>query len=104
MTTKKTTTGKDQDKPVLAEKTVTVEGVKVTVATEAMKRLDVMEAMDESQSGENPFAIIRVLKSVFGAEKYEEIKDHLEEKHGQADIENMMDFFKAVLKKVSPNS
>ena len=94
----------DADTPEPAEKTVTVQGMKVTISTTAMKRIDVIEALDDLSSGRNEFAIITVFKSVFGMDQYKAIKDHLAEKHEHVDLEHMSEFFKAALKKAAPNS
>lgn len=98
------TARKDADKPVPKVKKVTVQGIKVDVDPKIMAELDVMEALDESKTGENPFAIIRVFKAVFGEEKYKEIAAHLKEEHGAARFEDMNEFFTDALKKASPNS
>lgn len=95
---------KDQDKPEPTEKTVTVQGMKVTISTNAMKSLGAFEAMDDFKSGRNPFAIVAVYKEVFGLKQYAAIKEHLEEKHGTVEVLHMEEFFTAALKKVSPNS
>lgn len=94
----------DADTPEPAEKTVTVQGMKVTISTSAMKRIDVVEALDDLESGRNQFAIISVFKSVFGLEQYKAIKEHLAEKHEHVELEHMSEFFKASLKKAAPNS
>lgn len=104
MAASKDTTRKNADTPEPAERTVTVEGMKVTISTKAMRRLDVVEAMDDINSGRNQFAIVSVFRTVFGDEQYGKIKDHLAKKHEDVDVEHMSAFFEAVLKKAAPNS
>lgn len=105
MAASKDITRKNADSPEPTERNVTVEGLKLTLSTKAMKRLDVVEALNDINSGRNEFAIIDVFRSVFGEEQYAVIKDHLRGKHGDdLDIEQMSKFFKAALKKASPNS
>ncbi|MGP5484366.1 hypothetical protein ACTXMZ_15425 [Brachybacterium alimentarium] len=99
------TARKDADTPEVSERTVTVQGLKVTVSTDAMTRLDVVEALDDVNSERNPFAIVQVFRIVFGEEQYADVKKHLEEKEdGPVGIRAMRTFFESTLKKVNPNS
>lgn len=104
MAAPKNTTRKDADKPEPEERTVTVQGLKITISTSAMKSLDVVEALNDVNAGHNEFAIIDVFKNVFGVEQYQKIKDHLGKKHDVVDLEHMSDFFRDALKKAAPNS
>lgn len=98
------TARKDADTPEVSERTVTVQGLKVTVATDVMARLDVVEALNDVNSERNPFAIVEVFRIVFGEEQYATIKEHLEERQSPVDIRAMRTFFESTLKKVNPNS
>lgn len=94
---------KDLDKPEPKTKTVTVRGVKVTVNPRVMSDVRVTSAMNEAQSGRNPFAIHDAFRRVFG-EAYDEVVELIEDEDGIASFEDMNNFFVDVMKKVAPNS
>ena len=76
---------------------VTVKGVKVKVAKDAMDDMETVELLGAMQDGD-VFAFPKLCKKLFGEKSYETIKEKLKDSAGTTSVTAMTEFFTDALK------
>lgn len=75
---------------------ITVRGIKLKVAKDAMDDMEVVELMGAIQNGEI-FAFPKLAKLLFGEDGYKTAKDGLADKNGRTRLTDMAKFFEEVM-------
>ena len=93
--------------PKAKTKTVTVQGIEVTVDPNLFDDLEVLELLERVNpvDGSNPdvFAFVAFLRKVLGSQ-YQKVKDVLRDETGRIPMDNVAGFVQEFMSKVAPNS
>lgn len=80
-------------------KTVTVDGITVSIDMEIMEDIETIEIIADTQDG-NPLAMIKLFRHIFGKE-YENIKKKLKGDARTLNIKKITDWFAAVMEAIN---
>jgi hypothetical protein len=89
-------------KPSKTAKEVTVEGVTYKVNENVFNNLEVLEALDDIQSGENSLAFIKLSKLVLGERGYKKLKESIKDKDGYVDAQKAVKIIMEVIQAIVP--
>lgn len=88
-------------------KTVTIQGVELTVGPNLFDDLEVLELLERVNpvDGTDPdvFAFVAFLRKVLGSQ-YQKVKDVLRDETGRIPMDNVAGFVQEFMSKVAPNS
>jgi hypothetical protein len=82
-------------------RTVTVQGIEVTIDPKIFDDYELIEESAEMQ--ENPTVIVSMLRKILGTQ-YGPVKEALRNENGIVPVEAMANFFAEVMQKAAPNS
>lgn len=93
--------------PKAKTKTVTVQGIEVTVDPNLFDDLEVLELLERVNpvDGTDPdvFAFVAFLRKVLGSQ-YQKVKDALRDETGRIPMDNVAGFVQEFMSKSAPNS
>lgn len=88
----------------MANKVVTVNGLKLSIDQRVFNDLRFIEMLDDCQNNGNTSRIIPTMKLFFGDEQYQKVSDHCSDEDGFVAVDKFTEVFTKAMEKAAPNS